>query len=96
MSQKAGMSIECNRGYGIADMTVEKAKQMKADGYGWCMWYAFHPQEGGGLTNNAFKVDPAIENAAEGFYGLKLAERKYYYEKLGEGQFSPEKKDRNF
>lgn len=89
----SGKSIECNRGYDC-DLTESEARQMKENGYGWCMWFAFHPQNGGGLTNNASRVDPLIKAAALGFYDQELQEPTGYYTKIGEGQYDPTRYDR--
>ena len=98
-SQKAGYSMECNDpklNASVEQFDNAKAKQLVNDGYGWCMWFAFHPQDGGGITNNANKIDPRIEIAAQEFYGSKLAKPQYYYTKIAEGKYSPEKIVRNF
>ncbi|MCM1503043.1 MAG: DUF1735 domain-containing protein [Bacteroidales bacterium] len=81
----SGVSIECNLGY--SSINESSARQLKADGYGWCMWFAFHPQVGGGLSNNASRIDPMIKAAARGFYDQELAEPTGYYTKIGEGEY---------
>lgn len=91
----SGKSIECNRGY-ECDLTESEARQMKENGYGWCMWFAFHPQVGGGLTNNAPRIDPLIEAAARGFYDQELQEPTGYYTKIGEGQYDPTRHQRTW
>lgn len=91
----SGKSIECNRGY-ECDLTETEARQMKENGYGWCMWFAFHPQVGGGLTNNAPRIDPLIEAAARGFYDQELQEPTGYYTKIGEGQYDPTRYQRTW
>lgn len=91
----SGKSIECNRGY-ECDLTETEARQMKENGYGWCMWFAFHPQVGGGLTNNAPRIDPLIEAAARGFYDQELQEPTGYYTKIGEGQYDPTRHQRTW
>lgn len=88
----SGASIECNLGYSSVNET--SARNMKNNGYGWCMWFAFHPQEGGGINNNASRIDPMIQGAARGFYDQELAEPKYYYKKLGEGKYDPTRYNR--
>lgn len=89
----SGKSIECNLGYNCS-MSESEARQLKESGYGWCMWFAFHPQNGGGITNNASRVDPLIKAAALGFYDQELQEPTGYYTKIGEGQYDPTRYDR--
>lgn len=89
----SGKSIECNLGYNCS-MSENEARQLKESGYGWCMWFAFHPQNGGGITNNASRVDPLIKAAALGFYDQELQEPTGYYTKIGEGQYDPTRYDR--
>ena len=90
----SGMSVECNLGRG--SVSESSARQMKENGYGWCMWFAFHPQEGGGLANNSGRADPMIKAAARGFYDMELQEPTGYYTKLGEGLYDPERHQRNW
>lgn len=91
----SGKSIECNRGYQCT-MSESEARQMKENGYGWCMWFAFHPQVGGGINNNASRIDPLIKAAARGFYDMELQEPTGYYTKIGEGQYDPERHQRTW
>lgn len=88
------LSIECNLGRGFY-MTEEFAKRAVINGFGWCFWFAFHPQQGGGLGCNAVSVDPMIRDAARGFYDQELKTPEWYYEKNAEdGGFSTERKPR--
>ena len=91
----SGKSIECNLGSNCS-MSESEARQIKERGYGWCMWFAFHPQNGGGITNNASRIDPLIKAAARGFYDQELQEPTGYYTKIGEGQYDPTRHQRNW
>lgn len=90
----SGTSIECNRGYG--SITEDRARKMKEDGYGWCMWFGFHPQVGGGLSNNAPIWDDDIAACARGFYDQELQKPTGYYTKIGEGQYDPNRYERTW
>lgn len=90
----SGISIECNQGWN--SMTEESARKMKNDGYGWCMWFGFHPQVGGGLTNNAPQWDDDIAACARGFYDQELQTPTGYYTKIGDGVYDPKRYDRTW
>lgn len=94
MANCSGMSIECN--LGIGSVNEESARRMKEQGYGWLMWFAFHPQNGGGLSNNSYRADPMIKAVARGFYDQELQEPTGYYTKLGEGSYDPTRYDRTW
>lgn len=88
------LSIECNRGY--SSISESQARAYKEQGYGWLMWFAFHPQNGGGLSNNASRWDPVIKQVAKGFYDMELQTPTGYYTKIGEGQYDPTRYDRTW
>lgn len=88
----SGLSIECNKKLGSIDEAG--ARRIKESGYGWMMWFAFHPQTGGGLDNNASRIDPMIKAAARGFYDQELVEPTGYYRKPGAGMFDPQRYNR--
>ena len=90
----AGLSIECNLGWG--EMTQPIASNIKEKGYGWVLWFGFHPQVGGGLNNNAPRVDGYIKTAAEVFYGQKLVEPTGFYKKIDSGLFDSQRYDRTW
>ena len=92
--QCSNLSIECNKQIN-KDLAVSRAEEAIAEGYGWYMWYAFHPQIGGGLGNNAVIFDNIIDKVARKFYKIGLEKPTGYYEKTAEnGGYSSERKER--
>ena len=81
-------SVECNRGY-IYDVSEESARSAKEQGYGWCMWFAFDPSGTGTVLNNYSTVFPYLQQVARGLYDMELLEPTGVWNKIGEGQYDP-------
>lgn len=86
LKQCTGSSIELNRGYG--SMTEDKARGIKAQGYGWMMWFAFNPDPNHNLYNGN-KALPMFKETARGCYDQELIEPTGYYKKIGQGVYDP-------
>ena len=86
-AQCSGMSLELNRGYG--SITEDSARNMKNQGYGWCMWFAFDPSGTGTVNSNRYRSDGFIKAAAKGFYDQELKEPSGVWNKIGEGKYDP-------
>lgn len=84
LKQCTGSSIELNRGYG--SMTEDKARGIKAQGYGWMMWFAFNPDPNHNLYNGN-KALPMFKETARGCYDQELIEPTGYYKKIGQGVY---------
>lgn len=84
----SGSSIELNRSYG--SMTESKARQIKEDGYGWMMWFAFNPDPTHGNYNGK-SATSMFKEAARGCYDQELIEPTGYYKKIGDGKYDPER-----
>lgn len=93
MSDCCGSSIQCNYG---AVMTEYAAQNIKNDGYGWCMWFAFDPSGTGSVKSNLSTSFNAMSNAARGFYGQELQRPTGVYNKIGEGKYDPTRHDLDF
>lgn len=91
-AQCSGMSIELNRGYG--SITEDSARNMKNQGYGWCMWFAFDPSGTGTVSSNRYRSDNFIKEAAKGFYDQELKEPTGVWNKIGEGKYDPNRHTR--
>lgn len=91
-AQCSGMSLELNRGYG--SITEDSARNMKNQGYGWCMWFAFDPSGTGTVSSNRYRSDNFIKAAAKGFYDQELKEPTDVWNKIGEGQYDPNRHTR--
>ena len=91
-AQCSGMSLELNRGYG--SITEDSARNMKNQGYGWCMWFAFDPSGTGTVNSNRYRSDNFIKAAAKGFYDQELKEPTGVWNKIGEGQYDPNRHTR--
>lgn len=91
-AQCSGMSLELNRGYG--SITEDSARNMKNQGYGWCMWFAFDPSGTGTVSSNRYRSDGFIKAAAKGFYDQELKEPTGVWNKIGEGQYDPNRHTR--
>lgn len=93
MKQCSGMSIECNRGGGWIDEA--KARQIKADGYGWVMWFAFEPAGrelgSGTIYSNLDRSMVKMKATALGLYDTALLDPTGYYKKIGEGEYDPKR-----
>lgn len=87
-AQCSGMSLELNRGYG--SITEDSARNMKNQGYGWCMWFAFDPSGTGTVNSNRYRSDGFIKAAAKGFYDQELKEPTGVWNKIGEGKYDPD------
>lgn len=86
LKQCTGSSIELNRGYG--SMTEDEARGIKAQGYGWMMWFAFNPDPNHNLYNGN-KALPMFKETARGCYDQELIEPTGYYKKIGQGVYDP-------
>lgn len=84
LKQCTGSSIELNRGYG--SMTEDEARGIKAQGYGWMMWFAFNPDPNHNLYNGN-KALPMFKETARGCYDQELIEPTGYYKKIGQGVY---------
>lgn len=91
-AQCSGMSLELNRGYG--SITEASARNMKNQGYGWCMWFAFDPSGTGTVSSNRYRSDNFIKEAAKGFYDQELKEPTGVWNKIGEGKYDPNRHTR--
>ena len=91
-AQCSGMSLELNRGYG--SITEDSARNMKNQGYGWCMWFAFDPSGTGTVSSNRYRSDNFIKAAAKGFYDQELKEPTGVWNKIGEGKYDPNRHTR--
>ena len=91
-AQCSGMSLELNRGYG--SITEDSARNMKNQGYGWCMWFAFDPSGTGTVSSNRYRSDNFIKAADKGFYDQELKEPTGVWNKIGEGQYDPNRHTR--
>lgn len=87
MKQCSGASIECNLGRGYMDEST--ARDIKAQGYGWVMWFAFDPAKTGQTLNNYGRSIEKMRGAARGLYDQELVTPTAYYEKRGEGEYNP-------
>lgn len=94
MKQCCGMSIECNLGSGWIDES--SARQIKEDGYGWVMWFAFDPAKTGQTLNNYGRSFSKMQAAARGLYDQELLVPTGYYEKKGEGEYNPNRIESQF
>lgn len=91
-AQCSGMSLELNRGYG--SITEDSARNMKNQGYGWCMWFALDPSGTGTVNSNRYRSDGFIKAAAKGFYDQELKEPTGVWNKIGEGKYDPNRHTR--
>ena len=86
MKQCSGASIQLNYGDTISQ---SEAEQIKKDGYGWIMWFAFDPSGTGSVSNNRTHSVKQFKNVARGCYGQELKEPTGVYHKIKEGQYDP-------
>ena len=85
-SNCSGASIQLNYGYTLYDYTINNIKN---NGYGWVMWFAFDPSGTGGINNNRIHSMNQFRKAASAFYDSSMAEPSCVYNKIGEGQYDP-------
>lgn len=85
-SNCSGASIQLNYGYTLYDTAINNIKN---NGYGWVMWFAFDPSGTGGIQNNREHSMTQFRKAASAFYDSSMAEPLCVYHKLGEGQYDP-------
>lgn len=83
-----GASLELNRWSGGA-MDVERAQNIKKNGYGWVMYFAFNPDPN--HSNYTEQATGYFKAAAKGFYDQELQEPTHYYKKLGQGKYDPKR-----
>ncbi len=93
MDKCSGASLQCNYG---ASMTESHARQIKDNGFGWCMWFAFDPSGTGGISSNLQGSFNSMSAAAKGFYDQELKRPTGVYHKIGEGKYDPERHDLKF
>lgn len=79
-----GASIQLNYGNSLSESS---AKQVKEDGYGWIMYFAFNPDPN--HRNYTRGATATFKNVARGCYGQELIEPTHYYKKIGEGRYDP-------
>lgn len=79
-----GASLQLNYGNSISESS---AKQVKEDGYGWIMYFAFNPDPN--HRNYTSGATATFKNVARGCYGQELIEPTHYYKKIGEGKYDP-------
>jgi Glycosyl hydrolases family 18./Domain of unknown function (DUF1735). len=91
-AQCSGASIELNRGY--TPWEESWAEDIKKEGYGWCMWFAFDPSGTGTVSSNYYRAFPLFRKAAQAFYGQDVKEPTGVYKKIGEGKYDPKRYDR--
>lgn len=82
----SGASIQLNYGNSIYDSTLENIRN---NGYGWVMWFAFDPSGTGGIANNRTHSMTQFERTAQALYGQGMAQPENVYNKLGEGKYDP-------
>lgn len=81
-----GASLELKRDIGD-EMTETRARQIRNDGYGWIMYFAFNPDPN--HANYTRQATRYFKEAARGCYDQELIEPTHYYKKIGEGQYDP-------
>lgn len=91
LAQCSGASIELNRGY---TPYGNWAENLKNQGYGWCMWFAFDPSGTGSVNNNFYRAFPLFNQASQAFYGQMVKTPSGVYNKLGEGKYDPKRYNR--
>lgn len=90
LKQCSGFSIQCNTGQG-GSISQSKAEQIKNDGYGWIMWFAFDPSGTGSISSNRDRSVAQFKNVARACYGLELVDPTGVYNKIGEGKYDPQR-----
>lgn len=82
-------SFECNIHKGKA-VTEDSARQAKAQGYGWCMWYALDHSGSANISRNFNSiVRKYMQATARGCYDSELLDPTHVYHKIGEGKYDP-------
>lgn len=92
--QSAGASVELNNNRGAYMATEAYARQVKADGYGWFMWFALNVKATG-FGENGKQYDEAkynrnlsaLQAVSKGLYDKPLLAPTHYYAKIQEGQY---------
>ncbi len=91
-SKQSYTSIELNRGYSTG-ATTAAAQEAKAQGYGWCMWFALNAgyTGGKGYTMAAYEGDLSLIKAVcLGLYDVPLVTPTHYYKKgTQDGVYDP-------
>lgn len=75
-----GASLQLNTKRG--SINESKARQIKEDGYGWIMYFAFNPDPNHKLCNKDYSIN-CFKEAARGCYDQELIEPTHYYKKKG-------------
>ena len=77
-----GASIQLNYGNSLSE---SRAKEIKENGYGWIMYFAFNPDPTHHLyTEQATEV---FQNVARGCYDQEMPAPTHYYKKIGQGVY---------
>lgn len=87
------ISLQCNLDAGNLDEDIDeaRARQAKADGYGWIMWFAFDPSGTGTIHSNINGNFPTMQKVSRGLYDIELQKPTGVWDKIGEGQYNPER-----
>ena len=78
-------SIECNLKSGTSSATESNARSAKANGYGWCMWFAFDPSGTGSISSNYSNSFTLMNNVARGLYDMEIQTPTGVYNKTSDG-----------
>lgn len=80
----SGISLQLNYGHTYSE---ENARQLKEEGYGWIMYFAFNPDP----THNLYtsQATGVFQEVARGCYDQELIPPTHYYKKIGQGQYDP-------
>ena len=79
-------SFQCNTASNLSRATESTARAAVSGGYGWLMWFAWDPNPESGIYHDR---DSYINNVAKGLYGKEIVTPKYYYKKIGSGEYDP-------
>lgn len=86
MANCSGDSVQLNYKQTISE---SDAAQIKADGYGWIMWFAFDPSGTGSVSSNYAHSLQQFRNVAKGLYGQDVKTPTQVWDKLAEGKYNP-------
>ena len=93
MKQCSYVSLQCNLDAGNLDEDIDedRARQAKAAGYGWIMWFAFDPSGTGTIHSNINGNFPTMQEVSKGLYDIELMKPTGVWDKVGPGAFNPER-----
>ncbi len=80
----AGYAVELNLGRGHGAATVEQAQRIKAEGYGWYMWFGLDPMARESVYASNLT---ALNDVCIGLYDRELAVPTHFYKKTSEGVY---------